>query len=69
MLLSKRSILRIFNFTIFENNSRDGDAAAVLPAPCSGPEAHRLVVRCEHALDPHRLVRVLQAQTTYYLKF
>ena len=69
MLLIERSILKIFNFKIFENNSRDRDAAAVLPAPCSRPEAHSLVVRCEHALDPHRLVRVLQAQTKYYLKF
>ena len=43
--------------------SRDGDAAAVLPAARRGPEAHRLVVRREHALYPHRLVRVLRSVT------
>ena len=43
--------------------SRDGDAAAVLPAARRGPEADRLVVSREHALYPHRLVRVLHSVT------
>lgn len=44
-------------------NSRDGDAAPVLSAPRRGSEADCLVIRGEHTLDPHGLVRVLNSGT------
>ena len=41
-------------------NSRHRDSSPVLSPPSGWPEAHGLVVRREDALDPDRLVRVLE---------